>query len=324
MTLRQFGPAHRVVHTSTDSTVPQGDSEVLVPPSTQSYTPPPPLQTTLFGLATLPEHRQRQWLWQLLLDMERSDIDTYIADRAARSTQCLRRQSDGRLVVSYLSHLGAPTAQLGTDGLYHLTTDAGHWCEGRTVRGSLLKHWLDETASHPKSRQTRWGDGRFGEWRFSLTDTQVAPHTVPYDRRCPLLPRSSAWPPFANPANRRGQIYEVVFGTFGNLCAACGVTPATMIDHDHFTGIVRGVLCATCNQHVDWCPHRSGCVYAEYLNNPPAGRLQLQYAGPEKCTRDDIRRAAALGVPNRRATAAASEWTWTPLRKDPTRAGPGR
>lgn len=44
---------------------------------------------------------------------------------------------------------------------------------------------------------------------------------------------------------------------------------------DHFTGLVRGLLCRNCNSRVDWCVHVSGCPWADYLNNPPAAHLQL-------------------------------------------------
>lgn len=33
----------------------------------------------------------------------------------------------------------------------------------------------------------------------------------------------------------------------GGLCAVCKMRPATQVDHDHKTGVVRGILCIYCN-----------------------------------------------------------------------------
>jgi hypothetical protein len=57
------------------------------------------------------------------------------------------------------------------------------------------------------------------------------------------------------------------------------------------------MLCRVCNSHVDWCPHLSGCPYADYLTTPPAARLQLiypQWRG-NKPTADDLLRIERLG-----------------------------
>ena len=58
--------------------------------------------------------------------------------------------------------------------------------------------------------------------------------------------------------------YEQMLKDQNNSCAICGGPPSTKgvfhVDHDHVTNIVRGLLCAACNQGMkaldrvpDWC-----------------------------------------------------------------------
>jgi hypothetical protein len=83
----------------------------------------------------------------------------------------------------------------------------------------------------------------------------------------------------------------------GPDCHACGSERGTCIDHDHFTGAVRGLVCLYCNTHVDECLHRVGCAWADYLNDPPAASLRLPYPKPERVgdSRKDALRIEALG-----------------------------
>jgi len=48
--------------------------------------------------------------------------------------------------------------------------------------------------------------------------------------------------------------YDQLLQAQHNQCAICGNTPKQRlhVDHDHATGVVRGLLCADCNTKVDW------------------------------------------------------------------------
>lgn len=68
----------------------------------------------------------------------------------------------------------------------------------------------------------------------------------------------------------------------GGRCAACGHTAGDLCrDHDHMTGLVRGLLCAPCNGR-ESRSGGTGCVYDRYRSRPPAAILNivLQYVDP--------------------------------------------
>jgi hypothetical protein len=110
------------------------------------------------------------------------------------------------------------------------------------------------------------------------------------------VPRA-VWPAFLNPTgarSRRGRLRARLVAELGPLCHACRQAPALAIDHDHFTGLVRGLLCRNCNAAVDRCPHVRGCRWAEYLNNPPAAHLRLSVPN-RPLSAGDRRRIEYLG-----------------------------
>lgn len=55
-------------------------------------------------------------------------------------------------------------------------------------------------------------------------------------------------------------------------CAICGVETRLVIDHDHSTGLVRGLLCPPCNSGLGMFRDRTEALGAAiaYLVNPPA------------------------------------------------------
>ena len=73
--------------------------------------------------------------------------------------------------------------------------------------------------------------------------------------------------------------YWELYDKQGGVCAVCqratGKTKRLAVDHDHQTGLVRGLLCGPCNKDV------IGRVYdeetalrvVEYFRNPPAKKL---------------------------------------------------
>jgi hypothetical protein len=143
-------------------------------------------------------------------------------------------------------------ALLGTDGLHHLVTDGAISCcdDGEPA-----------TAAEP-----------------------VELLAVPTRQRCP--DRRYRWPaPLVGSSQVR--VRRRLVETFGAGCAICTYPWAAFIDHDHFTGAVRGYLCRDCNPRVDQCIHlnETDCAYARYLVNPPAAPLGITYGAHARLTR---------------------------------------
>jgi len=46
---------------------------------------------------------------------------------------------------------------------------------------------------------------------------------------------------------------------------------------------------------VDNCPHPDGCVFANYLNDPPAAQLRLLYHKPSKVSKEVLAKIEQLG-----------------------------
>ncbi|HEU4752240.1 MAG TPA: endonuclease domain-containing protein, partial [Armatimonadota bacterium] len=101
-------------------------------------------------------------------------------------------------------------------------------------------------------------------WRDSLPDLSG-------------MDESAAWRAFAKAHDGR--------------CALCRFPSAErVIDHDHTTGLVRGLLCRSCNgRALSGIPHRALVSYddispalALYCQYPPtaAARLRVRYHGP--------------------------------------------
>lgn len=80
--------------------------------------------------------------------------------------------------------------------------------------------------------------------------------------------------------------FDVLVADAGNRCPLC-LKPfkgTPVVDHDHRTGIVRGVLCTFCNHRLIG-RHRDPLVFeraAAYLANPPAVRTLGAVIVPKK------------------------------------------
>lgn len=90
--------------------------------------------------------------------------------------------------------------------------------------------------------------------------------------------------------------YLEIFIAQGKKCAICGNTPKKQrfhVDHDHKTGLVRGILCLWCN-HKLLGGARDSVIYLqraiEYLNAPPAIAAIGEQYGPKKDLINEIRK----------------------------------
>lgn len=88
--------------------------------------------------------------------------------------------------------------------------------------------------------------------------------------------RTYDWPP--------GLTFDLLLERQGGRCAICGCTPRTRrlaVDHDHETGLVRGLLCSRCNHDLLGAAHDDVEVLrraVRYLDSPPAQRASVPRA----------------------------------------------
>lgn len=104
--------------------------------------------------------------------------------------------------------------------------------------------------------------------------------------------------------------YKQILEDQGHQCCICkkdltGISHA--VDHDHKTGVVRGILCAYCNhwnlgRHTDWELVQR---MSDYLRDPPAVRVLGQRITPKKSPR---KRRASKTVRKPKSTSALSYW----------------
>lgn len=94
-----------------------------------------------------------------------------------------------------------------------------------------------------------------------------------------LMPDSQPWPPYGGvPADGSGLSRDQKRAALQALqhdeCAVCSKTGPLEADHDHETGLLRGLLCKSCNV-AEGSAWRSPGRFDAYLANPPAGKAWL-------------------------------------------------
>jgi hypothetical protein len=303
-------------------TVIGGEIEIVRNPASglSSHPPKPaPLEQVPAVLNDLPAPRVRSLVWQ---SMEFSDLDA-IEERVRERARWSCRVGEPRLRFAFTSKekLTPVGAALGSDGRYHLLTAAAPACgevddrsvishrrhyvtyrHGDTYRSKPAVHHRDDcqVCGHRwSSGEDRWSHWervtREHEWTARLSGEVVDPALVPLKQRC----EAGRWPAFRHPTSRRGAVVARLIKELGPNCHICQRSPGMVVDHDHFSGLVRGLLCIDCNGFVDGCGHIFGCGFADYLNTPPAAPLAMLYPKMRKSESDkrkeDMLRIFSMG-----------------------------
>ena len=85
----------------------------------------------------------------------------------------------------------------------------------------------------------------------------------------------------------------------GGTCATCDATARLEADHDHATGLLRGLLCKSCNNREG--KSRSG-EFDAYRANPPAGAAWF-WDFPDDWSQADTDAVRKSGLTSRRVRA---------------------
>lgn len=159
------------------------------------------------------------------------------------------------------------------------------WSDGSRYR---LQAPADALRVPAEARPTGRGKDRSRNvaWQVRLTDVVVDAAAIAVRNRCVIGARQG-WPGYLGSGTAMGRQRAQLVAELGPSCGACRRRPGTVVDHDHFTGLVRGLLCVHCNTWIDRCPHLTGCVWGDYLNHPPTAHLRLAYLRPERVGRSD-------------------------------------
>lgn len=236
------------------------------------------------GLDDLPEHRRDALLWRYALELDYDGVDDLVRHRARAKCRVLWDNDRTESTES--------VAVLGDDGRYHWLVDGRPQCaehdqhkdQAGAINHEQWCHWWSDGTKYQAQGMLHYGecDQRTVRWAVTVTDVITDPVLVPSRQRCVHYSSRTDWPGYQGPDTPEGRQRAQLVAALGRACHACGIRPGACIDHDHFTGMVRGLLCRYCNTHADSCPHAFGCAWAGYLNNPPAAYLRLRYPKPER------------------------------------------
>ncbi|MFC0675400.1 endonuclease domain-containing protein [Brachybacterium hainanense] len=169
-------------------------------------------------------------------------------------------------------------AALGSDGLWHLiavddaspTRDVPCCGDGILSQPDGLELTCASTGAVARCEQPQCGDVHLDP---SRAGGLCCPWTVPRSLRCGGAER---WPraDLRSSSRLRGIAFRLL-ARFGHTCQACRLSDAHVVDHDHVSGLVRGLICGDCNLRIETCLHLDGCGFSSSLNAPPALPLRL-------------------------------------------------
>lgn len=251
------------------------------------------------GLADLPEARREYHLWRYGLWLDYDGVEELLRELSPIPCSRLGHWAD------LSDGLAERVAVFGDDGRFHLLIGDRLAC-ARAAADPDGTHphqqWVSGWWTGTRFTSTDPGDGtrsRYLEaaWPVRLTGTRLDAALVECAERCTSAWGRSSWPPIEAAGHATGKLRTQLIAALGRECHLCHQALGSDVDHDHFTGQVRGLLCKPCNTGLDSCPHPSSCPQADYLNTPPAWWLNLRYpkSVPRKGSLDD-RRIAVIGL----------------------------
>jgi hypothetical protein len=255
----------------------------------------------------LPLHRRNGWILRYIDRLAHDEMEQLVVrldkEVRERSQQPCRWDKGPRPIA------GNVQAIRGDDGRYHLCADGIPQCTGSLVpcpeagsyRHEQLCYWWTDGLRYraqipndtPYDRQQYRSQRVI--WFVSLDAEAIDPGRVRARQRCPDQRARGQWPPYDDPRTQLGRIRAALVSDLGRNCHACHRRIGVDVDHDPLSLQVRGLLCKTCNNHVETCPHVSGCPWADYLNSPPGAPWHLIYPRAASAHRAYLKKIAVLG-----------------------------
>lgn len=115
-------------------------------------------------------------------------------------------------------------------------------------------------------------DALVADVRAALVET-VASQRFADSRSAAASPACWSWPEPDTPVT--GDPWSAVVRWQSGRCALCGTTTPLVRDHDHYTGMRRGLTCRSCNTHEGFCSDLA-CRCAAYRTRPPVAILGVE------------------------------------------------